>query len=71
MDYLVWSQEYYDEAQKVKRNIKAMKNKLQSIPMDEKRTLEANIQKLQLIYYELLETAGYLAGMGKDKCDAA
>ena len=71
MDYFVWSQEYYDEAAKVKRNLASMKNKLRSVALDERRTLESNIQKLQHIYYELMETAAYLAGLGKEKTNAA
>lgn len=71
MDYLIWSQEYFEEAAKVKRNLASMKKKLRTIPLDEKRTLESNIQKLQHIYYELLETAVYLESVGKEKRDAA
>lgn len=71
MDYLKWSQEYFDEAKKVKRNLNSMKKKLQTIPLDQKRTLESNIQKLQRIYYELLETATYLHTLAQEKQNAA
>ncbi len=71
MDYLIWSQEYFDEAAKVKRNLVSMKKMLATVPLDEKRTLESKIQKLQHIYYELLETAAYLESVGKEKRDAA
>ncbi len=71
MNYSEWSQEYYAEAEKIKRNLGKMKEKLRSVPMNERRMLEENIQKLQLIYYEVLQTAGYLASIAKEKQSAA
>lgn len=71
MNYLTWSEEYYAEAAKVKRNLNLMKKQLSTVPLDSKRTLESNIQKLQRIYYELLETAAYLHQIGEDKHNAA
>lgn len=71
MNYSEWSQEYYEEAQKIQRNLSRMKNKLKTVPMNERRTLEENIQKLQLIYYEVLQTAGYLASVAKEKANVA
>lgn len=71
MNYLMWSQEYFDEAKKVKRNLNAMKKKLERVPLDQKRTLESNIQKLQRIYYELMQTASYLHMVGEEKRNAA
>ncbi len=71
MNYSEWSQEYYDEARKIKRNLGKMKEKLATVPMNERRTLEDNIHKLQLIYYEVMQTAAYLASIAKEKADAA
>ncbi len=71
MDYFVWSQEYYKEAEKIKRNLLKMKEKLKKISMYERRTLEDNIQKLQIIYYECLHTANYLESIARGKRDAA
>ena len=71
MNYSQWSQEYYEEAEKIQRNLSKMKNKLKTVPMNERRTLEENIQKLQLIYYEVLQTAGYLASVAKEKPNVA
>ncbi|MBR3971878.1 MAG: hypothetical protein IKJ83_03205 [Ruminococcus sp.] len=71
MDYLVWSQEYYQEAEKLKRNIERMKQKLREGSVYERRTLEDNIHKMQLILYECLQTAAYLEGIGKEKQNAA
>ncbi len=71
MNYSEWSQEYYAEAEKIKRNLSKMKAKLRTVPMNERRTLEDNIQKLQLIYYEVMQTAGYLASIAKEKQNVA
>ena len=71
MNYSQWSQEYYAEAQKIQRNLRKMKNNLHTVPMNERRTLEDNIQKLQLIYYEVLQTANYLASIAKVKRNVA
>ncbi|MBQ4569323.1 MAG: hypothetical protein IJA62_04645 [Ruminococcus sp.] len=71
MNYSEWSQEYYAEAEKIKRNLGRMKAKLKTVPMNERRTLEDNIHKLQLIYYEVQQTAGYLASIAKEKQSAA
>ena len=61
MDYLKWSQEYYDEAQKIQRNIERLKLKLKRAPLNEKRSTEDKIMKLRIIYYECIHTASYLA----------
>ncbi len=71
MNYFEWSQEYYAEAEKIKRNLSKMKSKLRTVPMNERRTLEENIQKLQTIYYEVMQTAGYLASIAKEKQNVA
>ncbi len=60
MEFLQWSQEYYEEAQKVLRNIERLKKKLRSCPQDEYRTIERDIQTLRGIYYECLEISSYL-----------
>lgn len=71
MNYLLWSQEYYDEAEKVRRNIERMKTKLKGISLYERRTLEDNIKKMQIILYECLQTAAYLESIAKEKHNAA
>ncbi len=60
MEYLQWSQEYYEEAQKVLRNIERLKKKLKSCPTDRYRTIERDIQTLRGIYYECLEISAQL-----------
>lgn len=71
MDYFAWSKEYYEEAEKIKRNLKRMKENLKTVSMYQRRTLEDNIQKLQLIYYECMHTACYLENIARGKRDAA
>lgn len=71
MDYFAWSQEYYLEAEKVRRNIERMKRKLKEGKIYEKRTMEDNIKKMQSILYECLQTAAYLEGIAKEKSHAA
>ena len=71
MNYLQWSKEYYDDAEVVKRNIERMKKKLRTISFYERRTLEDNIKKMQIILYECLQTAAYLESIAKEKHHAA
>lgn len=71
MDYFEWSKEYYEEAAKIKRNLDKMRKKLKTVPMNERRTLEDNIHKLRLIYYEVMQTASYLASVAKEKQNVA
>ena len=71
MDYFKWSHEYYQEAEKIKRNLEKMKKKLRTISMYERRTLEDNIHKLKLIYYECMQTAAYLESIARSKENAA
>ena len=71
MNYYEWAQEYFEEAEKIKRNLERMKKQLKTISMYKRRTLEDNIQKLQLIYYECMHTATYLENIARGKRDAA
>lgn len=61
MDYLKWSQEYRDEAEKLKRNIETLKRKQHTVPIDQRQTVAENIIRLRMIYYECVETANYLS----------
>lgn len=67
MNYFEWSEEYSAEAAKIKRNLEKMKQKLRTVSMYERRTLEDNIHRLQLIYYECIHTAAYLENIAKEK----
>ena len=71
MDYFVWSQEYFEEAEKIKRNLGRMKEKLKTISMYQRRSLEEKIRRLQIIYYECMHTAVYLEKIARGERDAA
>ncbi len=72
MDYLKWSQEYYEEAEKILRNIDILKEKQKNVPQDERQTVAENILRLRSIYYECVHTAGYLASRAEERaCDVA
>ncbi len=60
MDYLLWSREYTEEAQKVLRNIEKLKGMEKTVKSDERQTLLKNISTLRAVYHELIETSGYL-----------
>ena len=71
MDYFEWSKEYFEEAEKIKRNLKRMKENLKTVSMYKRRTLEDNIHKLQLIYYECMHTAAHLEKIARGDRSAA
>lgn len=71
MDYLEWSEEYMEEANKILRNIDRLREKQKTAPLNQRQTIADNIQKLKVIYYECVHTAGYLRELAKEKRDAA
>ncbi len=60
MDYIKWSQEYLDEANKLLLVIEKKKQKLKNATPDEKQTLNSDIIRLRNIYYECMLTAKHL-----------
>ena len=60
MDYIKWSQEYLDEANKLLLVIEKKKQKLKNATLDEKQTLNSDIIRLRNIYYECMLTAKHL-----------
>ncbi len=60
MNYEKWSLEYFDEAQKILRNIEKLKEKQKRVKVDERQTIKQNIIRLRYLYYETLHTASYL-----------
>ncbi len=71
MDYIKWSQEYFDEAQNLLRLIDKKKQKLKTASLDERHTLNADIIKLRNIYYECMLTAKHLSERAGVMLDAA
>ncbi len=60
MDYIKWSQEYIDEAQKILKAIDSKKRKLKNATADELHTLNSDIIRLKNIYYECMLTSKHL-----------
>ncbi len=60
MNYEKWSLEYFEEAEKILRNIDRLKEKQKRAKVDEKQTIKRNIVRLRYLYYETLHTASYL-----------
>ncbi len=61
MDYIKWSQEYIDDANKLLDAIERKKAQLSSATLDERHTLNADIIKLRNIYYESMLIAKHLS----------
>ncbi|MBQ2825490.1 MAG: hypothetical protein IJF19_04370 [Clostridia bacterium] len=64
MDYISWSQEYLNDAEKVKEDIERLKTKLKKTHGDEARTLRANLITLRTMYTDCMKTAELLAIRG-------
>lgn len=60
MDYIKWSQEYLDEANKIQRIIANKKRELRGASSDERQTISSDIAKLRTMYYECRLTAEHL-----------
>ena len=71
MDYIKWSQEYINEAQKILRIIENKKRMLKNVTRDERHTLNAEIINLRNIYYECMLTAKHLSERAGVMLDAA
>ncbi len=61
MDYIKWSQEYIDDANKLLDAIEHKKAQLKSASLDERHTINADIIKLRNIYYESMLIAKHLS----------
>ncbi len=71
MDYILWSQEYLDQAQKLLMVIEKKKLELKTATADERHTLNADIIKLRNIYYECMLTAKHLSERAGEMLSAA
>ncbi len=60
MDYISWSQEYFEQAQSLLNVIEKKKRMLKNATLDQKHTINADIIKLRNIYYECMLTAEHL-----------
>ncbi|MBQ2687000.1 MAG: hypothetical protein IJF52_00025 [Clostridia bacterium] len=64
MDYIKWSQEYFENAQKVKEDMKKLNLKLKSTKGDAARTLRADLVTLRTMYSECMYAYKLLALRG-------
>lgn len=64
MDYIMWSKEYFENAQKVKEDIEKLKLKLKKSYGDNARTLRADIITLRTMYAECMQAYELLAQRG-------
>jgi len=64
MDYIRWSNEYLEDARKVKEDIDRLKIKLKHTKGDEARTLRANLVTLRTMYLDCMKTCEILALRG-------
>lgn len=65
MDYVLWSNEYFDEADKILRNIEVLKKRLKNATFDEAKNLNSQITAYRYIYYELCLTGKHLMSKAK------
>ncbi len=64
MDYIRWSREYLENAQKVKEDIEKVKEKIKHSKGDDKRALRATLITLRTMYYECMHTSELLSKRG-------
>ncbi|MBQ6337268.1 MAG: hypothetical protein IJI50_08570 [Ruminococcus sp.] len=73
MDYLVWADEYLEEARRILDVIEKKKTKLKegSLSRDDRKTLNDTIISYRVIYRELLGTAQRLRERAGEQSHAA
>lgn len=64
MDYIRWSEEYSENAEKVKEDMEKLNLKLKNARGDEARTIRASLVTLRTMYLECMKTAEILANRG-------
>ena len=64
MDYILWSQEYFENAQKVKEDMEKLKLKLKHTHGDEARLIRQNLITLRTMYLDCMKTYELLALRG-------
>ncbi len=64
MDYILWSREYFDDAQRVKEDIERLKRKLKHSYGDEARSLRASLITLRTMYIDCMKAYELLCHRG-------
>lgn len=66
MDYNKWALEYFDEAEKIKRNISKLNLKLkENLTAREKKDIQKMVLTFRSIYYECMITGKHLKRRGE------
>ena len=60
MNYLEWSQEYIDTAEKLKNVITLLKKKRKKTSLAQKKEIDAKLSMYRACYGECLQTAAHL-----------
>ena len=60
MNYLEWSQEYYDTAEQLDEVIRRLKTERKSSSLSQKKELDAKIAQFKIYYGECIQTANLL-----------
>lgn len=71
MDYFTWSQEYYRDAQNLRKTIKKYEEQLKKGDALNSEKLNSVISSYRYIYYDVLNTAKLLESRGQEKMNAA
>lgn len=66
MNYLEWSQEYIDTAEKLKKVITLLKKKREKSPLAQKKEIDAKLSMYRACYSECVQTAAHLRQRHKE-----
>ena len=66
MNYLEWSQEYTDTAEKLKKVITLLKKKRKKSPLAQKKEIDAKLSMYRACYGECVQTAAHLRQRHKE-----
>ena len=71
MDYVMWSEEYYEKAMQVKEDIDRLKLKLKKSRGDEARAIRRTLITLRTMYADCIRTFELLSLRAGGSSDAA
>ena len=71
MDYNAWAEEYYSDAEKIKKVMKKYEKKLRGCAGVNLEQLNSTIAAYRSIYYDLLDTAHTLEERARGEYNAA
>lgn len=71
MDYFIWSQEYYRDAENLLKTIRKYEQQLKAGETDNLELLNSTISSYRYIYYDLRNTAKMLESRAMEEINAA